>query len=212
MDAPVPLIAVALLAVAAVLAPTARARALAMLAALALTPAILIAHIADTDQFQSAHDHPAVLAALAAAGLAVVAALALLFHRRPEALPVAAVFALPFRIPIAVGGSTSNLLVPLYLVVGRGRARLRGAAAERAVRRLGASPARLARAPADGVRRALRHPGLVLRRLRSRARAGRVLLRAVRAAVRAAVARAVDAAPGGDLPGRARRRSRSSSP
>jgi O-antigen ligase len=120
MDAPVPLIAVALLAAAAVLAPTARGRALAMLAALALTPAILIAHIADSDQFQTLSDRPAVLAALAVAGLAAVAALAVVFQRRPEALPVAAVFALPFRIPIAVGGSTSNLLVPLYLVVGAG--------------------------------------------------------------------------------------------
>ena len=43
-----------------------------------------------------------------------------LFVRRPTALPLAAVAALPFRVPIAVGGSTSNLLVPLYLVVGGG--------------------------------------------------------------------------------------------
>jgi len=50
-------------------------------------------------------------------GLCVAAAL---LRRWPDAFPVVAVLALPFRIPIAVGGSTANLLVPLYLVVGAG--------------------------------------------------------------------------------------------
>ena len=57
------------------------------------------------------------------------AGLAVLFDRRPAWLPVAAVATLPFRVPIASGGSTANLLVPLYLVVGRGRAGLRRPAA-----------------------------------------------------------------------------------
>src|SRR2546427_676606 len=34
--------------------------------------------------------------------------------------PMTAFAALPFRIPIQAGGSTSNLLVPLYLVVAAG--------------------------------------------------------------------------------------------
>jgi O-antigen ligase len=91
-----------------------------MLAALALTPAILISHISGTDQWQTLRDHPAVLTGAALLAAAAVAALAVLFHRRPQALAVAAVAALPFRIPISVGGSTANLLVPLYLVVGAG--------------------------------------------------------------------------------------------
>ena len=39
---------------------------------------------------------------------------------RPAWLPVAAVAALPFRVPIAAGGTTSSLLVPLYLVIAAG--------------------------------------------------------------------------------------------
>ena len=38
--------------------------------------------------------------------------------------PVAALAAMPFRVPIESGGDTSNLLVPLYLVVRRRRAGL----------------------------------------------------------------------------------------
>src|SRR5205814_5118565 len=43
-----------------------------------------------------------------------------LLQRRPMWFPLLAAFALPFRVPIASGGSTANLLVPLYLVVGAG--------------------------------------------------------------------------------------------
>jgi len=120
MDAPVPLIAVALLAAAALVAPGERLRAWAMLLALALAPAILIADIADTEQLASLRDHPALAAALAGAGIAVIAALALAFGRRAGALPVAAVATLPFRVPVVAGGTTANLLVPLYVVVGAG--------------------------------------------------------------------------------------------
>src|SRR3989440_9970555 len=48
------------------------------------------------------------------------AALAALLWRRPSLLALLVLVALPFRIPIAAGGATSNLLVPLYLVVGAG--------------------------------------------------------------------------------------------
>jgi O-antigen ligase len=41
-------------------------------------------------------------------------------RRRPTAVALLAVAALPFRIPISSGGTTSNLLVPLYLVVAAG--------------------------------------------------------------------------------------------
>ena len=43
-----------------------------------------------------------------------------MFTRRPGLLPVLAVAALPFRIPVATGGQSANLLVPLYLVVAAG--------------------------------------------------------------------------------------------
>jgi O-antigen ligase len=120
MDAPVPLILAALLAAGALVAPGPRARAAAMLGALLLAPVILGFHIADSDQVQPLRDHPSLAAAGAVGAVLVLAVLALLFDRRPALLPVAAAATLPFRVPIASGGSTANLLVPLYLVVAAG--------------------------------------------------------------------------------------------
>ena len=120
MDAPVPLIVCALLAAAVLVAPSERARGVAALLALALTPVILIAHVADTAQLDPLRNRPLVAVAAGLAALALVCALALVVHRRPAVLPVAAVAALPFRIPIASGGTTANLLVPLYLVIAAG--------------------------------------------------------------------------------------------
>ena len=72
--------------------------------------------------------------------------------RRPALLAGAVIVALPFRIPIAAGGVTSNLLVPLYFVVAAGSLafivtalRGRGAAAatpSATAPRLAASPRR----------------------------------------------------------------------
>ncbi len=56
----------------------------------------------------------------AAVGLAAVGALAWLFARRPGFWAVLALAALPFRVPVQAGGSTANLLVPLYVVIGAG--------------------------------------------------------------------------------------------
>jgi O-antigen ligase len=111
----------ALLAGVALAVPLrARLRAAAMLLALALTPALLLAEIWDSDQVASLRDQPGVAIGLAAVGIGVVAILAAVFAKRPALLPVVAVAALPFRIPIAAGGTTSSLLVPLYLVIAGG--------------------------------------------------------------------------------------------
>jgi O-antigen ligase len=122
MDAPVPLILAALLAAAALVAPGPRARAAAMLGALVLAPVILGFHIANSDQVQPLRDHPSLAAAGAVGAVVVLVVLAVLFDRHPSWLPVAAAATLPFRVPIASGGSTANLLVPLYLVVAAGAA------------------------------------------------------------------------------------------
>jgi O-antigen ligase len=63
---------------------------------------------------------PTVVGVALIAALAVIAALTLLMRRRPEALPLLAIFALPFRLPISADGRTVNLLIPLYLVVAAG--------------------------------------------------------------------------------------------
>jgi putative inorganic carbon (HCO3(-)) transporter len=122
MDAPVPLILAALLAAGALVARAPRVRAAAMLGALVLAPVILGFHIADSDQVEPLRDHPSLAAAGAVGAVVALVLLAVLFDRRPAWLPVAAAATLPFRVPIASGGSTANLLVPLYLVVAAGAA------------------------------------------------------------------------------------------
>lgn len=112
-------VAAALVAVA-LLHPSAHDRAAAMLGALVLAPVLLLAEIWHSPQLSVIHRHPLEATALAIVGLAVVAALAVIIARRPWVLAPLAVIALPFRIPIAAGGTTSNLLVPLYAVVGAG--------------------------------------------------------------------------------------------
>lgn len=98
----------------------ARVRALLMLGALVLTPVLLLAEIWESDQVESLRSRPVLALVAAALGLVAVAVVALLLHRKPMLFPALAVAALPFRIPIAAGGSTASLLVPLYLVIAAG--------------------------------------------------------------------------------------------
>ncbi len=117
-------VALALLAALAVLAAgrpeLERRRALAMLVALAATPVLLAATIWDSPQVRPLRQHPLVGGGAVLAGLAVVGLLAVVIARRREALPLLVVGTLPFRVPIAAGGQTSNLLVPLYVVIAAG--------------------------------------------------------------------------------------------
>jgi len=123
LSGPVPkagVIIAALLVAVALVHPYARARAAAMLGALVLAPALLLADIWNSHQLSVIHRHPLVAVALALVGLGVVGLLAAQIARRPVLLAPLAVAALPFRVPISAGGTTANLLVPLYLVVGAG--------------------------------------------------------------------------------------------
>jgi putative inorganic carbon (hco3(-)) transporter len=123
LNGPVPkvgVIVVALAAAGAMLIGRARLRALAMLGALVLSPLLLLADIWHSPQLRFVHHHPLFAVVGAALGLAVVAALAAVIARRAWLLAPLAIVALPFRIPIHSGGATSNLLVPLYLVVAAG--------------------------------------------------------------------------------------------
>ena len=88
MDAPVPLILVALLAAAALVVPSSRWRGAAMLGALAIAPVILIFHISDSDQFQSLTNRPSLAAAAGAAAVVAVVLLALAIRRWPSVLPL----------------------------------------------------------------------------------------------------------------------------
>jgi putative inorganic carbon (HCO3(-)) transporter len=113
-------VVVAVLAACAMLARSDQAKALAMLGALVLAPALLLADIWHSPQLHMVHRHPLLAAIGAALALVLVGGIALLFTRRPALLAPLTVLALPFRVPIQAGGSTSNLLVPLYLVIAAG--------------------------------------------------------------------------------------------
>ena len=94
-----------------------RRRAIWGLAAIVLGAALLAGDQWDSSQVEALRDSPGLAALLGLAGLAVVGALAWLFLRLPLAFPAAVVLALPFRVPLELGGETANLLVPLYVVV-----------------------------------------------------------------------------------------------
>ena len=131
------LVPAALAAAAVLVLPTPRLRALAVLAALVLAPGLLLAQLAGAGTLDRIAARPLLVAAAAAVGLAAVAALAVLLARRPQALPLLALVALPFRLPLELGGQSANLLLPLYVVVAAGSLayaveRLRPATADRA--------------------------------------------------------------------------------
>jgi putative inorganic carbon (HCO3(-)) transporter len=113
-------VVLALLAAWSMLSREPRARAGAMLGALLLAPVLLLANIWHSPQLGIVHRHPLEAAVGAAFGLAVIVALAVLIARRPALFAALTIIALPFRVPIEAAGKTSNLLVPLYLVVASG--------------------------------------------------------------------------------------------
>ena len=114
-------IAAAALAVAgAFTLPAPRWRAVSALVALVLTPVLVVSELWNSDQIRQLRDHPSEAVVAAIVGLLLVAALAALFRRRPEALPLLVVLTLPVRIPLATGQTSANLLIPLYVVVAGG--------------------------------------------------------------------------------------------
>jgi putative inorganic carbon (hco3(-)) transporter len=116
-------IAGASLAAMAILSRTDVRRAWAMLGAIVLAPVLLLADLWHSSQLSFIHRHAPEAAVGAAAALIVLGVVAYAIHGRPWLVPLLTMLTLPFRIPIATGGttasggSTANLLVPLYLVV-----------------------------------------------------------------------------------------------
>ena len=105
----------------AYLLPGSRARAIALLAALVLTPGLLVGELLATGwrPVPGGIGSSTVLAG-ASVAIATGAALTVLLVRRPDALAPLVVATLPFRVPLQVGGQSASLLVPLYLVIGAG--------------------------------------------------------------------------------------------
>lgn len=111
---------VAALVAVALVHPQARPRAAAMLGALVLAPVLLLAAIWHSPQLGIVHRHPLEAVLVGVVALALVTLLAIRIARHPSELALLVAFAFPFRVPISASGATSNLLVPLYLVVGAG--------------------------------------------------------------------------------------------
>jgi O-antigen ligase len=123
LNGPLPkagVVVVAALAALVLVHPAPRARATAMLGALLLAPALLLAAIWHSPQLSLIHRHPLEAVVAAFVGLGVIGVLALIIFRRAWLFAPLVVLTLPFRVPIAAGGTTANLLVPLYLVAGAG--------------------------------------------------------------------------------------------
>jgi O-antigen ligase len=95
---------------AALLLAPARTHRLAGLVALALAALGLAVYLAP-------HGHAAVLSAAAVAGIVAAAVGALLLLRWPWLLALGALACVPARIPVTVGSTEANLLIPLYAVV-----------------------------------------------------------------------------------------------
>lgn len=123
LDGPLPklgVVAVAVLAALVLVNPGSRVTAASMLGAVVLAPVLLLAEIWHSPQLALVHHHPLRAVVVGVVGVVLVGLLALAIHRRPRLLAPLVVLTLPFRIPIAAAGTTSNLLVPLYVVVGAG--------------------------------------------------------------------------------------------
>jgi putative inorganic carbon (hco3(-)) transporter len=102
---------------ASILLPPNRARSAAMALAIVLFPILILGDQWHTAQIVDLRHDTGRIVALVGIAAAAIGVLAYAFRRWPALIPLAIVFALPFRIPLHAGGDTANLLVPLYLVI-----------------------------------------------------------------------------------------------
>jgi O-antigen ligase len=104
-------------AAAAILAPGARWQPWALLLALIVAPVLVLGDVWAEPRVVDLRDSPALIAAGLAALAAAVGIGAALVRRWEWAFPVLVFAAIALRLPIRIGGETSNLLIPLYLVI-----------------------------------------------------------------------------------------------
>ena len=105
---------------AALLAPGARWQPVALTVALVVAPVLVLGDVWDEPRVADARESPGVVAAGVAAIAAGVVVGAVVMRRWPWALPALAFATLALRLPVRIGGETSNLLIPLYLVIASG--------------------------------------------------------------------------------------------
>jgi hypothetical protein len=102
---------------AAILLPPGRVRAALMVAAMVLFPLLIAGDQWHAPQIVDLREHESRIGGLLLIAFVAIGALTYVFRRWPIAMPLAIVFAIPFRVPLHSGGDTANLLVPLYLVI-----------------------------------------------------------------------------------------------
>lgn len=101
----------------AILLPPGRPRSAVMVLAMLLFPVLILGDQWHTAQIVDLRHDEGRIVALLAISAAAIGVLTYLFRRWPTLMPLAIIFALPFRVPLHAGGDTANLLVPLYLVI-----------------------------------------------------------------------------------------------
>jgi putative inorganic carbon (HCO3(-)) transporter len=104
----------------ALLVPNARIRYGAIVIALVASLTLITGQVWNTSRLASLRHHPAEAAGLAVVALGFVGALAAVFRRYHWAFPLFAFAVIGLRVSIDVGGQSSSLLVPLYVVTAAG--------------------------------------------------------------------------------------------
>ncbi|MCB0858652.1 MAG: O-antigen ligase family protein [Solirubrobacterales bacterium] len=115
----VSIVAACAVAVAILDKPSMR-RSVAMTIAAVLVPVLIAGDQWDSGPITELRNSPGLLTVAVILGLGLVGLLAWAIDRWPVIFPVLVLIALPFRVPLNVGGEDANLLVPLYLVMGGG--------------------------------------------------------------------------------------------
>jgi len=107
-------------AAVALVARDPRVRFVAAAIALIAAPLLVAGDVWQSARFVELRHHPAKLAGSIALAVAAVTIAVAVFRRWEWAFPVGVFATLPLRVPVQLGGQTSHLLVPLYLVIAAG--------------------------------------------------------------------------------------------
>src|SRR5215211_896788 len=105
---------------AAIAAPRCAWRHVALALALIAAPVLILGDVWDDARVVDLRDNPALIAGGALLLAAAIVAGAAISRRFEDALSIAAFAVVALRVPVDLAGETSNLLVPLYLVIAAG--------------------------------------------------------------------------------------------
>jgi putative inorganic carbon (HCO3(-)) transporter len=107
---------------AAIAAPRWAWRHVALAVALIAAPVLILGDVWDDARVVDLRDSPALIAGGALLLAAAIVAGAAISRRFEDAVPLAAFAVVALRVPVELAGETSNLLVPLYLIIAAGLA------------------------------------------------------------------------------------------